>query len=872
MGAFLFYLSILLLSILIIQIGYAWWRVIGIRFKKSTVSIVQQSEIPQELKSIFDESDRIFASLDFNLEYHVVAKNSHTRYFQVYLHRPSCTYAAVCPPIVPDGANLFDVTFETQYSDRQVVVTSDCIKYLFVPADPKTIFYDHYLGDVEKQWLSHLRTLKEIEKPEREAIILSPEDRVRFMNQREEETYTYREKTGSFLCTAENEWRFNPLKAFGFALGVLVGQRRRSKVMKERQRIAPTVSEAQVIADYSAFEGFIEAEKSLKRGWLSKIIVLSISVLASYIVFGFAFSWEFVPILIAVLFIHELGHLLGMRMFGFQDRQILFIPFLGAATFGHKTDAKPYQRLIVYMLGPAPGLIIGTLAYYLLLGSASPKNIWVTFASTAMVLNYLNLLPLLPFDGGKILELLLFTRYPRARFAMSLLSVLVIAAAGIILQDRILLIVGILLALSLRSQWRLSLASIRTAKLLTPDADRKQRITAIFQVLSQPPFKNQNSAERIKTAKTILGEISSPVPSFKTSLAGGTIYLSFLLMPVLLLFIVRPLLFQSAERSSIPTPVQPYTYICEGRNDDIVKMIGDESINIFASFPSRDAASLAKKTVDNKLTADDSVRIFGQTLIISPTNANTKNLETQFSKLKGITIVENKQTDELVEISITLTPPDETTASILFAELDSYLSAPYYFYLRPPWLEPSQIPEDQLAKEKRARSTYKAYRELIRTMYKNSKYQDLNREFINASIKKDEKALKIAQQKMNHYYAEQKKAAITKLLQTKDESIDYETLLIIGREPSAQSSKDLYQWGAEVGKRMGQIAIQDGKPISEEKTLTATGLVQKQGQKIEIIYINFDQTAKGLPVLASYLCSHRISDFRYNINRSEEYD
>src|SRR5690349_6394687 len=60
----------------------------------------------------------------------------------------------------------------------------------------------------------------------------------------------------------------------------------------------------------------------------------------------------------AVLFLHEGGHIVGMRLFGFRDLDMLFVPFVGALASGTKNNAPEWQHAIVLHLGPLPGLIV----------------------------------------------------------------------------------------------------------------------------------------------------------------------------------------------------------------------------------------------------------------------------------------------------------------------------------------------------------------------------------------------------------------------------------------------------------------------------------------------------------------------------------
>src|SRR6202007_1919557 len=50
-----------------------------------------------------------------------------------------------------------------------------------------------------------------------------------------------------------------------------------------------------------------------------------------------------VGFLVAVLFLHESGHWLGMRLFGWRDLKVFFIPFFGAAVSGKRSGAESWK-------------------------------------------------------------------------------------------------------------------------------------------------------------------------------------------------------------------------------------------------------------------------------------------------------------------------------------------------------------------------------------------------------------------------------------------------------------------------------------------------------------------------------------------------
>jgi Zn-dependent protease len=109
-------------------------------------------------------------------------------------------------------------------------------------------------------------------------------------------------------------------------------------------------------------------------------------------------------LLVIVIIIHEGGHFLAMKMFGYRDMKMFFIPFFGAFVSGKSNEASPLQRAIMILSGPLPGILIGSILFTLSIFSDSKTLLQP--ALLFMVLNAINLLPVSPLDGGQFLKVL----------------------------------------------------------------------------------------------------------------------------------------------------------------------------------------------------------------------------------------------------------------------------------------------------------------------------------------------------------------------------------------------------------------------------------------------------------------------------------
>ena len=93
---------------------------------------------------------------------------------------------------------------------------------------------------------------------------------------------------------------------------------------------------------------------------------------------------------------HELGHVLGAIYFNWNIERILLLPFGGLTIFNENINKPIKEEFIICILGP----IFQIIFYYLMRTSFEIKNIHYN-------LLLFNLLPIVPLDGSKLLNLLL---------------------------------------------------------------------------------------------------------------------------------------------------------------------------------------------------------------------------------------------------------------------------------------------------------------------------------------------------------------------------------------------------------------------------------------------------------------------------------
>jgi Zn-dependent protease len=125
-----------------------------------------------------------------------------------------------------------------------------------------------------------------------------------------------------------------------------------------------------------------------------------VSIAAYALIWGFPFAAGFV----ALLFLHELGHVIQLRREGVKASAPMFIPFLGAVISAKSMGRDAAAEARVGLAGP----VLGSLASLvpLVLWLATGSDFWRALAYVGFFLNLFNLLPVLPLDGGRAMAAL----------------------------------------------------------------------------------------------------------------------------------------------------------------------------------------------------------------------------------------------------------------------------------------------------------------------------------------------------------------------------------------------------------------------------------------------------------------------------------
>jgi hypothetical protein len=141
--------------------------------------------------------------------------------------------------------------------------------------------------------------------------------------------------------------------------------------------------------------------------------------------------------------------------------------------------------------------------------------------------NLFNLLPIYPLDGGRIINLLIFLRYPHLGVLYQIMGVLFFLMLG--RRDPVLLVVALIIALMIPSSWRTAqwLSRLRQDLKAIPWDDDKSSARLIFMRLQSDP--KLSSAQKMSIASSIFESRRAGLAPFWSQLGLFLVYLVSLL-------------------------------------------------------------------------------------------------------------------------------------------------------------------------------------------------------------------------------------------------------------------------------------------------------------------------------------------------------
>jgi Zn-dependent protease len=272
---------------------------------------------------------------------------------------------------------------------------------------------------------------------------------------------------------------------------------------KSQQRRVPSEQERllRIEADMGAIARVADNPEPAPGTPWPLLTVIGVSGLLSFVAMGWLWNAYVAALILAAITLHEAGHAVAMRMLGYRDVHVFFVPLLGAMTVGRSVTATVRDRLAVLLAGPVPGL---WLAVVLLVIDQvyAPATLLRMSALALLILNGLNLLPFTPLDGGRALESL--TRPESVwRLVVHAASAAGLLAVAAHLRDPLIATIGLFWAVLFPRQLSGYRLRRSVAAAVHDRADVLGVVRIALETMSAPRYAAWRAGTRQMTARTL---------------------------------------------------------------------------------------------------------------------------------------------------------------------------------------------------------------------------------------------------------------------------------------------------------------------------------------------------------------------------------
>lgn len=566
-----------------------------LRLQPVAVQVLDRAAVPAPHRGILDAAAGDVMAMGFTYGYSLQCSPTACIagmpwvYSDVYVSADGRTQLQVSPSTLPEAGRACTFQWATVWADAGPHdLTVHCFRHFLLWWPATWQVHDDYLPSVPQAWAGHQRHVDAACAAGRQPVTdvaavrevclgllqgMLPEGQARGYL-----TPIATPTPGPVAAPSLSDtpaptsplWRVRACAALRQAPTLVRGMRRAARVMARSpvpaaslaasaalsDTAAPAGVDAALHADLQAFAQHqahqAEVAARPRRKWLALGTTAALFVLLG----GVLTSWRTALALLVVIGLHEGGHWLAMRTLGYRNLSVLFIPGLGGVALGHKPSASTWNKLAVYLAGPMPGLVLAMALLGALAKGWLAPSAWVQdFVLMCLIINYLNLLPVHPLDGGRVVESLLFVRWPVLRFVFVLCGMLALGALGWSLHDAITLALAGLLALSLPHHWRLMRVDRQVPRPAAGQAlTEVEAATRVFAALQQPQFARWSFAQRLGAVRALLPELQGTRLGLLGTLAGLVLYLACLALPAAALWAAGagPLLMAARSAPQYP--------------------------------------------------------------------------------------------------------------------------------------------------------------------------------------------------------------------------------------------------------------------------------------------------------------------------------
>jgi Zn-dependent protease len=652
-------------------------------------------------------------------------------------------------------------------------------------------------------------------------------------------------------------------------------------------------------------EVFAEMQRLQNRstGWKGGIAILIVSVVL-FLGAGLggerdAKNWEFLALIIPILLFHELGHFLAMKIFRYRNLKMFFIPFFGAAVSGQNYTAPGWKKVIVSLMGPLPGILLGSALG--VAGLVLHHELMTKVALFMLILNGMNLLPVLPLDGGRIVQSLFFSRHYALDVAFRIIAGITLLGVGWLASDRMLTVLGIVMLIGVPAAIKLGrvIDEIKRSGPKPPPAAAGNEIApelagAIIARLRTvfPTGANHHNKATAQNALAVYESVCSRPPGWLATIGftlahAGSVALAFVMLMVMIVGQrgdFRSVLRAAADRPTNNISVSDVAVV--EKSADAAASAGPATLpgpttrsTIIANFEKPTDASSAFEALRGRVDAGEKLVRFGQTLMLSLPESNDAARQRWFLafELRSKDVaVHSPETYSGAGMSMSVTAPSEAVAEQIVAEFQEYFSTAYLHTI-PPWSP--QRSEANWADHRRARKTFMKVSRSGQGVYSDEESNEFARKLSEARRRGDKAASERLVEERAKLFKEARQREIQKLKDdpTMDQVVIEHYLKVAKiNETAAAAMEDDEEYNGPslnayqpIAVRMGQVPMVDEKPAPLADSYSANyGDAEQTGAVVNISWISLVSPAEGAPALLKWLDQYGCTSMKYKFRSS----
>jgi len=526
-------------------------KLLGIRVQRSKFQLKKQSELPGYVKKLYADVVTQLTPLGFKMHHCQVSQdlvaNAITHKWSLILVNPeSNVYAEVSPASTSLDMPGYEVNYWSFAPDGNALVTMNGRGYTVLAEIPGVTVHDPQVQSLHQQYDTHIEERREWSSSTNYQQLF-PDEFVKLQQKLMDGYLANLSAEKAIVAKDNHQFRLSLFKCIKTALRYYRGEKRARKLMQKRfksklkNQLTGTATKAIASADYpveSDIQAFMRLSSSHVRhasGLFAKIVILLLTLFITYIWLKMPITQQSVVIVLGAILLHELGHIIAMLAFHYRDFQVLSVSVFGTATTVNNKSVENWKQVIVYLMGPLPGISCSVALIFL---NQKLQIAWMQEAAIVMLyLNYLHLLPFMSLDGGKIMRLTIMERSPIGKLLLPTLSALVFAAGGYYMGEPAFWGLAMILFASIPFGLRESTALSEIYRQVKREPQIKDfhtldwynKLGRVFMALKAKKFRRMNFVKKFNVVRSLHGVITQPKHSnaFASVLFIG-MYLSLL--------------------------------------------------------------------------------------------------------------------------------------------------------------------------------------------------------------------------------------------------------------------------------------------------------------------------------------------------------